>query len=154
MVFVITATAESDRNTVGRLLADDLGWEFIDGENLHLPVGADPSFRIETLLPAVNYWIYKWQDVVVSCPALTEADRRQVREISPLVKIVCLEAWATGVLPLLDRDCPGHVAGSNSPDVGRAKYEPRPERSTVSPTRQVEEIVRTIVSNPKQRISF
>ena len=36
MVFVITGTAESDTNSVGRLLADDLGWEFVDGKNLHI----------------------------------------------------------------------------------------------------------------------
>ncbi len=109
MVFVITGTAESDRNIVGRLLADDLGWEFVDARNLPpsanfearnrnpSPANADPSLRIETLLAAISFWIYEWRDVVLSCPTLTEKDRRQLSAMSSLVKILCVEAsHATG----------------------------------------------------------
>ena len=122
MVFVIAGNVESDRNIVGRLLADNLGWEFVDGENLHphdfgarnrnaVP-NADPSFRMETLSAAINGWIYRWQDVVVSCPMLTETDRRRLSEISSLVKIVYSEpSHTTGAPPLLDRDCLEHMVG-------------------------------------------
>ena len=41
MVFIITEAAESGRNTVGRLLAEALGWEFVDAENLHPPGNRD-----------------------------------------------------------------------------------------------------------------
>ena len=158
MVFIITGTAESDRNTVGRLLADDLGWEFVDGVNLHPPdldgrnrnASLANSLRTETLWAAINYWIYKWQDVVVSCPILTETDRRQLSEISSLVKIVCLEASdANGVSPLLHRDRPAHVAGSGLPDGGRATHALGQEVLGVDLSRQVEEIIREIVSSPK-----
>lgn len=163
MVFVVTGTTESDRNTVGRLLADDLGWEFVDGEDLHYPDldernrnaslgNADPSFRMkmETLSTAINHWIYKWRDVVVSCPILTETDRRRLSEISSLVKIVCLEAsHALSGSPLLDRNRPIHVVGSESPDGGDAKDEPGQEVLTIDLSRQVEEIIREMVSSPK-----
>src|SRR5271166_543346 len=103
MVFIITGTAESDRSTVGRLLAEDLGWEFVDAENLHPAANLDvqnckhsgagdkPFLRMEALSAAVHSWINHWQDVVVSCPMLTERDRKQLSEMSSLVKIVCLE---------------------------------------------------------------
>src|SRR5271166_6367105 len=102
MVFIITGTAESDRSTVGRLLAEDLGWEFVDAENLHPAANLDvqnckhsgagdkPFLRMEALSAAVTSWINHWQDVVVSCPMLMERDRKQLSEMSSLVKIVCL----------------------------------------------------------------
>src|SRR5271169_6180248 len=34
MVFVITGPAEIEMNTVDRLLAEDLGWEFVDAKDL------------------------------------------------------------------------------------------------------------------------
>ena len=115
MVFIITGTAESGRNTVGRLLAEALGWEYIDAENLR-PSGnleahrcsaslanADPNLRTGTLSAAINIWIYEWRDVVVSCPVLTEGERRQLSRMSSLVKIVCLEDFhATGRNRFLD----------------------------------------------------
>jgi len=102
MVFIITGDAESGRST-GRLLAETLGWEFIEEENLRprgnfdastsniLPAGADPALRIATLSAAINLWIYEWRDVVVSCRMLTEEDQGRLAKISSLVRIVCLE---------------------------------------------------------------
>jgi len=37
MVFIITGAAESFRNTVARLLAESLGWEFVDAASLVFP---------------------------------------------------------------------------------------------------------------------
>ncbi|MFZ0200465.1 MAG: hypothetical protein WAL05_14830 [Candidatus Sulfotelmatobacter sp.] len=104
MVFIIIGPAQSARNTLGRLLAEALGWEFVDAEDLH-PLGnfdagsrstsladADRISPMKTLTTAINFWIYEWRDIVVSCPALTENDRRQLSQISSLVKIVSLEA--------------------------------------------------------------
>jgi gluconokinase len=157
MVFIIAGTAESGRNTVGRLLAEALGWEYIDAENLR-PSGnlealrcsasfanADPTLGIGTLSAAINVWIYEWRDVVVSCPVLTEGERRQLSRMSSLVKIVCLEDFlATGRNRFLDRSV-GVVrfllpAGSNK---GRT-----PERSvfTLDSSRQVEDIIAEITS--------
>jgi len=158
MIFVIAGTAESDRNTVRRLLADNLGWEFVDAENLHppadlgarncnpSPTNADPSLQTETLSAAINSWIYEWRDVVVSCPMLTEKDRRQLSEKSSLVKIVCLAASrGTGRTPFLDRSV--HVVSTECPDGWPATREPEEKEAlTVDSSRQVEEIIAEIVS--------
>jgi gluconate kinase len=157
MVFIIAGTAESGRNTVGRLLAEALGWEYIDAENLR-PSGnleahrcsaslanADPSLRTGTLSAAINVWIYEWRDVVVSCPVLTAGERRQLLRMSSLVKIVCLEdLHATGCNRFLDRSV--GVASFPSPagsDVGRI-----PERSvfTLDSSRKVEDIIAEMTS--------
>jgi hypothetical protein len=103
MVFILTGAAESNRNSVGKFLADSLGWEFVDAANLCLPryldrpscsstLDADPTLHIEALSAAIRLWIYEWRDVVVSSPPLTEKDRKQLAKMSSLIKIVCLDA--------------------------------------------------------------
>src|ERR1700751_835860 len=116
MVFIITGATESGRNTVGRLLAEDLGWEFVNAENLRPTCNLDakrrgdsradagPMWLIEALSAAIDIWIYEWRDVVVSCPGLMEADGKRLCQKSSLVKIVCLEAsLATGRADVFDR---------------------------------------------------
>jgi gluconate kinase len=156
MVFIVTGTAESGRNTVGRLLAEALGWEYIDAENLRFSgnleahrcstslANADPT-RTGTLSAAINIWIYEWRDVVVSCPVLTERERMQLSRMSSLVKIVCLEDFhATGRKTFLDRSVGVASfllpAGSNA---GRT-----PERSVciLDSSRQVEDILAEMTS--------
>ncbi len=157
MVFIITGAAESTRNTVGRLLAEALGWEFVDAESLCLPgnldagrcctslAKSDPAFRLETLSTAVNFWIYEWRDMVVSCPMLTETERRQLSKVSSLVKIVCLEASdATGRACVFDRSV--RVASSEFPAGWHAARDPRPDVLTVDSSRQVEEVIAEVTA--------
>jgi len=152
MVFVITGASESDRNTVGRLLAEAFGWEFVDAENLRppgnldarkcgtAPAYADLTLRTATLSAAINFWIYEWRDVVVSCPVLTEKERRQLSKTSSLVKIACLEAsQATGCTGVLDRSV--RVVCSDSPVKRHAADEPEQAVLTLDSSRQVEEII-------------
>jgi gluconokinase len=156
MVFIITGAAESGRNTVGRLLAEALGWEFVDAENLQPPGNLDarrsstsqvndPTLRIETLSAAITLWIHEWRDVVVSCPMLTDRDRWQLSTMSSLVKIVCLEAsHATGRSPVHDRSvC---VVSSEFPAGWHAARQPGQDVLTVDSCRQVEEIIAEITA--------
>ena len=142
---------------MGRLLAEALGWEYIDAENL-LPSGnleahrcstslanTNPTLRTGTLPAAINIWIFQWRDVVVSCPVLTEGERRHLSRMSSLVKIVCLENFpATGRNRFLDRSVGVASfplpAGSNA---GRTA-----ERSvfTLDSSRQVEDIIAEMTS--------
>ncbi len=143
MVFIITGAAESDRNTVGRLLAEALGWEFVDAETLHPP--ADTALRTETLSANIHFWIYGWRDVVVSCPALTEKERRQLSKISSLVRVVRLEvSHATGRTPILDAS--DRVVSSEFPAGWHAAREPGQDVLTVDLSRQLEEIIAEITA--------
>lgn len=143
MVFIITGDAEADGRSVGMLLAQDLGWEFVDAKNLspHTNLDArnysslangDPAARIGTLSAAINFWIYEWRDVVVAYPMLTENDRRELSEMSSLVKLVCLEA--------------SRATGRPSFHNRHASPEPAQKMLTVDSSRQVEEIISEIVS--------
>jgi len=159
MVFIITGTASSARNTVGRLLAEALGWDFVRGENLRPPPDlvppklAPPGFdarsreplsRLETLSAGINFWIYEWRDVVVSCPPLNDGNRRQLSKMSSLVKIVCLDDSPAPSVP-------ASLGPSASPIISERSYgrlasrPPDMEVLTVNSSRQVEEIVSEIV---------
>jgi gluconokinase len=157
MVFVITGAAESGRNAVGRRLADVLGWEFVDAENLRLPANLDarkcstsranddPTLCIETLSGTIIFWIYEWRDVVVSCQMLTENDRRQLSKISSLVKIVCLEAYpATACARVFDR--PLCVVNPESPAGWHGALDSGEDVLTVDLSRQVEEIIEEVTT--------
>jgi hypothetical protein len=156
MVFIITGAAESARNTVARFLADAWGWEFIDAEYLHRrghpedarrdstpPAAADTSWGVETLRAAVYHWVYEWRDVVVSCSALTERERRQLSKVSSLVKIVCLEAPTARNS---GQDLAGGAANPELPAAWRPSRKPAPDALTVDSSRQVEEIIAEITS--------
>ena len=156
MVFIITEAAESGRNTVGRLLAEALGWEFVDAENLHPPGNfdarrcstsqvSDPTLRMETLSAAITFWIHEWRDVVVSCPMLADGDRRQLSKMSPLVRIVCLEAsHATDRSPVHDRSV--RVVSSEFPAEWHAALQPGQDVLTVDSCQQVEEIIAEVTA--------
>jgi hypothetical protein len=157
LVFIIMGAQESGRSIVARLLAETLGWEFVDAEDLR-PSGnldaqrcrtslatPDPTLRIETLSSAITFWLYEWRDAVVSCPVLTESDRRRLSKMSSLVKIIGLEASpATGCAPVLDSG-----AGIVSPEfpAGRpAARDPGQDVLTVDSSRQVGEIIAEITA--------
>ncbi len=151
MVFIITGATESGRDAIGRRLADTLGWEFVNAENLRpkgdhdanrrgdSPGNAGPMWRIDALSAAIDIWIYQWRDVVVSCAMLMEAERKRLCQKSSLVKIVRLESsLATGRAHVVD----GSVGVGSQ--LHARWYELQDQRRyvlTVDTSRQVEEIV-------------
>ncbi len=152
MVFIIAGAAESERNTVGRFLAESLGWEFVNVENLRTQgkvdagrestsrAHADPTFLVDTLSTAVKSLIYEWRDVVLSCPVLTEGERRQLSRMSSLVRIACLEDFhATDHTRVSDRSA--GVAISQSPPESYASRHPEQDGFTLDLFRPVEEII-------------
>ncbi len=148
MVFIITGTPESDRNTVGSLFAETLAWEFVDAENLRAQgdvVHPDRTSRTEALSAAISLWIYEWRDVVVSCPALTVGERRQMSTISSLVKVVCLEEIRAAGRARVSDGSAG-VAVSLSPSGSHAPRDPDKDDSTLEKSQPVEEIIAELTS--------
>lgn len=157
MVFIVTGTAESGRNTVGRLLSEELGWEFLEAQNLHANyhvdarrrssslADADPSLPIETLVAAINTWIYEWRDVVLSCPMLTETERTQLSKMSSLVKVVCLEQLPVSSRTRLHERSSG-VANSEVSAESHARCDLKQDALTVDSSQQVEEIIAEITA--------
>lgn len=98
MVIVIMDDVESRCASVAALLAESLGWEFLDIEKhctaitrgAHLI--AENILRLESLNATLDTCIFQWRDVVISCPVLTDKDQRHLRHNRSLVKFVHLKA--------------------------------------------------------------
>ena len=96
--------AGAGKTTVGRSLAEELGWRFEDADDLH------PEGNVEKMAAGVPLteddrepWLQALQDLVrsledrrepaiVACSALTRSFRRRLRDASPNVRYVYLRA--------------------------------------------------------------
>ena len=94
--------AGSGKTTVGKLLASQLGWEFVDGDNFHSPANIekmasgmplDDHDRIpwlNSIREAMEQWNAQRSDVVLACSALKRS-YRECLQISSGVKFVYLK---------------------------------------------------------------
>jgi len=96
------------KTTVGRLLADRLGWEFLDADDFHSPANKEKMARgepltdadrapwLDSLAAAIHHRLDGGVNATLACSALKEAYRQQLR-IAPAVRFVYLRA-DTGTL--------------------------------------------------------
>jgi gluconate kinase len=99
MVIVVIGEVESGGSSVGRLLAESLGWEFAEVESLDCAIQAGSALpnagrmpQMQALSAVVDSSNCQWRDVIVSCPTLTDKDHWQLRRNHPSVKFVYLKA--------------------------------------------------------------
>lgn len=91
------------KTTVGRLLADRQGWEFLDADDFHSPANKDKMARgepltdadrapwLDSLAIAIRHRLDRRASAVLACSALKETYRQQLR-IAPEVRVVYLRA--------------------------------------------------------------
>ena len=103
LVLVIMGVSGSGKTTVGKAVAERLGWVFKEGDELHPPANiAKMSAGVPLTdadrapwLAAVGRWIDGWiaegQPGVISCSALKRAYRQTLSEGRPQVRVVYIQ---------------------------------------------------------------
>jgi len=102
---MIMGVAGAGKTTVGRQLADELGWRFCDGDELHPSHNIDKVSRgiplddedrrpwLERIRQAIAGWIASGEHVILACSVLRERYRAMVLEgHRDRVQIVYLKA--------------------------------------------------------------
>lgn len=103
MVIVLVGVAGCGKSTVGRQLAAQLGWKFVEGDDFHPPANVEKLRRgvplsngdripwLKAIREVICKQIKQREDAVIACSALRESYRR-ILQISSKVKFVYLKA--------------------------------------------------------------
>jgi gluconokinase len=142
------------KTTVGRLLAQQLGWEFADADSFHSAENVGKIRRavpltdvdrrpwIEAMHDAIVQWIAGHRNMVLACSALKRSYREQLC-VGPEVKLVYLK----GSYELIDlrlKGRHGHFANQQILASQFADLEEPEDAPTVDIGRLPEELVREI----------
>ena len=123
MIVIVMGVVGSGKTTVGKLLAEQLGWEFADADDFHpasnvekirngVPLNdADRAPWLNRLSQAIRDWIAAQRNVVLACSAL-KSKYRQKLAAGPEVRFVYLKGNA-GVIAERLRVRHGHFAGES-----------------------------------------
>jgi len=99
-ILIVMGVAGSGKSTVGRLLAEHLGWPFLDGDDFH------PAANVEKMRQGIPLtdadrlpWLHHLRELVsrsgsavLACSALKESYRRILAGGDPRVRFIYLRA--------------------------------------------------------------
>lgn len=123
MIVIVMGVVGAGKTTVGKLLAEQLGWKFADADDYHplsnvekirqgIPLNdADRAPWLNHLRMAVAEWIAANRNVVLACSALKQSYRTEITA-GPDVKFVCLKGNAALIAERL-RSRREHFAGES-----------------------------------------
>jgi gluconokinase len=146
--------AGSGKTTVGELLAEQLGWEFADGDSFHSAANIEKMKRgiplddndripwLNSIRDAMEEWDAQRRNVVLACSALKRGYRQRL-QINSNVKLVYLK----GAYELLRERLharKGHYAGEQLLASQFAALEEPTDAVTVDVAHSPEEIVAEI----------
>jgi gluconokinase len=154
MIILLMGVTGSGKTTVGRLLAQQLSWQFVDGDEFHSAANiakmrqgialtdVDRKPWLEAIREAILRWVAESKSVVLACSALKEKYRSPLR-VGPAVKLVYLRgSYDTISARLAERH--GHFATSALLASQFADLEEPGDALIVDLSRSPEEIVSTI----------
>jgi gluconokinase len=102
MIAIVMGVTGSGKTSVGRLLAQQLGWEFADADDFHpsanvekishgIPLtDEDRAPWLERLRIQITNWIVTGQNAVLACSALKRTYRQEL-SVGPEVRFVYLK---------------------------------------------------------------
>ena len=157
-VIVVMGVSGSGKTTVGRRLAERLGWPFIEGDDAHPPENVAKMARgepltdedrwpwLERLYQLIGEQLEKEEPTVVACSALKRSYRERLRQGREDVVFVHLE----GTFDLIRKRMDAREGHFMEAEMLRSQFEAleRPaadEAITVSATNDVEAVVDEVV---------
>jgi gluconokinase len=102
MIAIVMGVTGSGKTTVGRLLAQQLGWEFSDADDFHPQANVEKMARgiplndedrvpwLERLRIQITNWIANGRNEVLACSALKRTYRQEL-SVGPEVRFVYLK---------------------------------------------------------------
>jgi gluconokinase len=130
MIVILMGVSGSGKTTVGRLLAEDLGWEFLEADDFHPPANIDKMRRgvplddedrdpwLAAIAGALENRTRGRRNAILACSALKQAYRKRLR-VSPDVRFVYLKGTHGQIEDRLE-DRRGHFF---SPELLESQFE-------------------------------
>lgn len=154
MIVLLMGVTGVGKTTVGRALATELGWQFVDADDFHSAaniakmqagIALDDTDRapwLQTLRDAIEQWLQQRESAVLACSAL-KAAYREVLVVSPDVRVVYLKA----PYEFVARNLAGRQGHFMNPSLLRSQFntlEEPADATVVNVEASVEQIVSTI----------
>jgi gluconokinase len=154
MIVIVMGVVGAGKTTIGRLLAEQLSWEFADADDFHPKSNVekirhgvsltdeDRAPWLAALHEAITGWIREDRNVVLACSALKRRYRQEL-DAGPQVRFVYLKGSASLIAERL-RARRGHYAGEQILASQFADLEEPEDAVTVDIDASPEEIVAEI----------
>ena len=130
MIIVLMGVTASGKSTVGKLLAEQLGWSFFEGDDFHSAENIEKLRRgqplndqdrrpwLEAIREAIGQAIERGESAVIACSALKDSYRRML-EVDGQVAFVYLKAS----VPLIEERLKNRVGHFMNPRLLQSQFD-------------------------------